>query len=202
MSISISKDKLTLGVFFLMCFLCLAVGLYFDKRKENSGELVLDIPLEQDVFVDISGAVAAPGVYKLAIGSRVNDVLRLSGGVLDNASIEWVSKNLNLSEKLSDSQKLYVPFDWEVQEYEFYEIAPLVAPKNVNEPTGESTDNAKDLVNVNTATADELEGLPGVGEVTAERIIENRPYEDFEDLKVNASLTNSVIGKIEGLVTF
>lgn len=204
MIIELTKNKIFLIFFFAIVLLCLAVGIYFDRKKREQAEVLFEEPLGQDIFADISGAVVSPGVYKLPSGSRINDLVRACGGVLDNVSIEWISKNLNLSDKLKDSQKLYIPFDWEVQEYITYKIAPLVAPQKIGDTTtGNIPNDANDpLVNVNTSSQEELEGLPGIGEVTAGRIIENRPYSDMAELAEKASLSAGVVEKIQELVAF
>ncbi|MFA6981763.1 MAG: helix-hairpin-helix domain-containing protein [Patescibacteria group bacterium] len=204
MNIELSKNKIVLFVFFIIVFLCLAVGIYFDRKRREQSEVALEESPEQDIFADISGAVSSPGVYKLPYGSRVTDLLRACGGALDNASVEWLSKNLNLSDKLQDSEKIYIPFDWEVQEYTSYKLVPLVATQKVGDTKATTNQDAAStlLVNVNTASQDELEELPGIGEVTAKRIIENRPYEDLSDLSEKASLSSSVAEKIVDLVNF
>lgn len=201
--IEVSRERLLLAIFSAVIGICLAYGIYLDKRGEKQSEVGFDHDLVEDIFVDISGAVISPGVYKLSYGSRVTDLLRVSGGLVDNVSVEWVSKNLNLSEKLSDSQKVYIPFDWEVQDYVTYKISPLIA---LGESTSsESTSNNGDtdsLINVNLASQDELESLPGIGEVTAGRIIDNRPYLDMENLIDKASISSITSEKIKNLVTF
>lgn len=69
----------------------------------------------KDIVVDLSGAVKNPGVYKLKSGDRLGDLLTLGGGFVSEASALWVSKNLNLSQSVSDSQKVYIPFDWDIE---------------------------------------------------------------------------------------
>lgn len=154
-----------------------------------------------DIVVDISGAVASPGVYSLMPESRMADVLKLSGGILGEASGKWVSQKLNLSEKLSDSQKIYVPFEWDLEMPYLEEgIVPLVFEEEGEVSEGKET--AALVVNMNTASQEELEGLPRIGEVTAKRIMDNRPYEDVYDLKEKAELSDGVITNIEGLIVF
>jgi protein involved in polysaccharide export with SLBB domain len=61
------------------------------------------------VKVDISGAVVSPGVYELPLGSIIKDAILKAGGVTTQASAEYLSKNLNLAQKVSDGMKLYIP---------------------------------------------------------------------------------------------
>lgn len=68
-----------------------------------------------DIKVDLAGAVKNPGVYTLKNGSRLGDLLALGGGFVSETSALWVSKNLNLSQTVSDGQKIYIPFDWDIE---------------------------------------------------------------------------------------
>ncbi len=68
----------------------------------------------EELVVDLSGAVKKPGVYRLKPGDRLGELLALGGGFVSEVSSLWVSKNLNLSQGLSDGQKVYIPFDWDI----------------------------------------------------------------------------------------
>jgi competence protein ComEA len=179
------------------------------------------------IVVDISGAVDRPGVFTLDSGSRLADLLNFAGGTTSEVSQKWLSRNLNLASILKDQQKIYIPFEWEVipssPEYELKELAlgavsPLgntsVASNTAN--SGESTNSSGDtsevadstsdgtttLINLNSATKEELESLPKVGEVTAGKIIDFRPYVDFDDLQEKTGIYDSVVEAIKDLVTF
>ena len=77
-------------------------------------------------YVDISGAVINPGVYEVKQGTRVGELLSMAGGASDEASSMWISRNLNLSKKVEDSSKIYIPFAWEFYFPEEYKISKLV----------------------------------------------------------------------------
>lgn len=64
--------------------------------------------------VDLAGAINIPGVYELPVGSRLQDVLAMGGGFVDEVSSLWVSKNLNLSQIVNDGEKVYIPFEWDL----------------------------------------------------------------------------------------
>lgn len=64
--------------------------------------------------VDLAGAVKKPGVYVLPLGSRLSDLITLGGGFTSDVSALWVSKNLNLSQNVSDGEKVYIPFEWDL----------------------------------------------------------------------------------------
>lgn len=71
----------------------------------------------EHIFVDIGGAVANPGIYKLKMGARIADLIQASGGVLsDTSAAPWFLKNINTAKSLIDEQKVYIPFEWEVYE--------------------------------------------------------------------------------------
>lgn len=95
--------------------------------------------------VDVSGAVNDPGVYEVSGGAVVGDVLSMAGGVKNEASASWVSRYLNLSDKIKDSEKIYIPFEWEFYFPEKYSIVKTVN-RSYTESDLISTDNtAKDV---------------------------------------------------------
>lgn len=124
----------------------------------------------QELFVHVSGAVKNPGLYKLSLSSRVADAIELAGGALENANLDAI----NLAKKLNDEEKIYLPLLGE-------DLPPAVA-------TNSSNTNSSNLpkINLNTADHKELTQIPGVGEKTADKIIEyraNSPFNTIDDLK-------------------
>jgi len=69
--------------------------------------------ISKDIYVDISGAVGVPGIYKMKVGDRVYQVIEKAKGIKDQANKEWVQKKLNLAKEISDQQKIYIPFEGE-----------------------------------------------------------------------------------------
>jgi competence protein ComEA len=119
-------------------------------------------PPSGETVVHVSGAVKAPGVYHLPSGSRGEDALRKAGGSLQDADLDAV----NLARKLEDGEKLHIPR----REAETNTPAPSNAkPSYASSPSHTSKPHAS--VNINTATAAALEGLPGVGPALAQRIV-------------------------------
>jgi len=140
------------------------------------------------ITIDVSGAVASPGVITLASNSRVQDAIKAAGGLSTNANNEWIAKNLNLAAKLSDAAKLYIPFVGEQGQ-------TLSATGNTLS-VGSDQSSVNGLINVNTAGQAQIEALPGIGPVTAAKIINGRPYLAVEDLLAKKVVGQSVFEKI------
>lgn len=168
---------------------------------------------EGNIVVDLSGAVSKPGVYKLKINSRVGDLLNAGGGVIGDASKTWISKNLNLSKKLDDSTKIYIPFEWEIINQENYEVVKTEtsgtssssggsSQTNNDEDSGSSGVGSDGKTNVNTASSSDLDKLTGIGPAYAEKIIAGRPYTDLADFESRSGLWTSTIAGIKNLITF
>ncbi len=124
---------------------------------------------ETELAVHVSGSVQSAGVYQLPAGSRVVDAIQKAGGVKPNADLDA----LNLAEPLTDGQKIYVPRKGEVPP------STVVAStgRTASAPSGTLASSApapRFPININRASVDELETLPGIGRVLAERIVEYR----------------------------
>lgn len=124
------------------------------------------------LVVDVSGAVASPGVYELEEGSRVQDALLAAGGTTDDAALS----SLNRASLVVDGQKIQVPsINDKVNDSESGAAAPSSPAQGDGAP-----------ISINSASAEELDGLPGVGPATAQAIVEFREKEggfsSLEDL--------------------
>jgi competence protein ComEA len=117
-----------------------------DGEFELSGEA-------GDVVVDVTGAVARPGVYRLPTGSRVEEALQRAGGAAPRAELEAV----NLAARLADGQQVVVP-----------ERAPGGAPA----ATAAAAEDGP--ISLGTATVEQLDTIDGIGPVTAEGIVDFR----------------------------
>ena len=141
---------------------------------------VADTPAR--IYVHVDGAVEAPGVYEL-VGThvRANDAVRAAGGL----SLEADTSRINLAAPLSDGDKLYVPAQGEGAAQEG--SASAEGGSQGSTSAGDSSEGGSTgVVNINTATASELDALPGVGPSTATSIVEDReangPFASPEDL--------------------
>lgn len=141
----------------------------------------------KEIVVDVEGAVNKPGIYTLTDTSREQDAIKAAGGVSPKADLGAIAKGMNMAAKLSDGMKLYIPFVGE-------QPATTTGDQSV---VGASTGS----ISINSASESQLESLPGVGAVTAGKIISNRPYSSVEDLTAKKAVTNSVYQKIKDLIS-
>lgn len=154
-------------------------NLFQSPPKPPPKESLVSTNNNEQIKVDIAGAVIKPGLYSLDKEARIDDLLKIAGGIDPNVNTEFISKQLNRSQKLTDGQKIYIPFKQE----------PVSAAINTSTAVaGASTTNQK--ISLNTSSQQELEELPGVGPSTASKIISSRPYESVEDL-----LSKKIVGK-------
>jgi len=175
------------GVFFFKS------GLGSPSTKVEVLEATTESQGNREMVVEIAGEVEKPGVYKLPGGSRVDDLLAISGGLAVNANRDWVEKYLNRAATLVDSQKIYIPSQSEA-----------LSAKETGGDQSISADfsgQGSGLTNINTADLSELDKLPGIGPVYGQSIIDHRPYSTNEELVSKGALKKSVYEKIKDLVS-
>lgn len=145
------------------------------------------------IVVDVSGAVKNPGVYSLPEKSRVQDAILEAGGLAATVDQQRVAQMLNLAAPLIDGAKLYIPVAGEQM------TTSGAVSGNSFEATAVAGASTQ-LININTASHTELESLPGIGEVTAGKIIENRPYGTIEELLEKKAVGQATFEKIKDQV--
>ena len=187
---------------------------------EEPSEEVVETP---PIYVEVKGAVNHPGVFEVNENNIINDVIALAGGLKDNAYTD----NINLSKKVSDELVVYV---FTKEEYkknsssnnthtntsstssskESYQIDE--ATKNnisiitsSNSETTTSQDTTSKLININTASAQELTSLPGIGETKANNIVsyrtENGYFKTIEDLKNVSGIGDATFEQLKDYIT-
>ncbi|MEI7561189.1 MAG: ComEA family DNA-binding protein [Actinomycetes bacterium] len=171
--------------------LCLGLGGFFllNSKPTAAPEIVQDlvIPIQEtatsEVIVNVAGKVANPGVYKLPMGSRVVDAINLAGNQLKGVDIS----DINLARVLVDGEQILVG------------TPPAAAAKKAAAKI--STSNPLDL---NRATAAQLDTLPGIGPVTAQRILDYRSkvgrINSVDELKKISGLGGAKFEEIKNLL--
>ena len=187
---------------------------------EEPSEEVVETP---PIYVEVKGAVNHPGVFEVNENNIINDVIALAGGLKDNAYTD----NINLSKKVSDELVVYV---FTKEEYkknsssnnthtntsstssskESYQIdeatknnISIITSSNSDEAP--SQDTTSKLININTASVQELTSLPGIGETKANNIVsyrtENGYFKTIEDLKNVSGIGDATFEQLKDYIT-
>ena len=170
-------------------FAAVLLALMWWDRNQDGPVIIVADPTLVEVVVEVRGAVATPGVYRLPSNARVGEAVNLAGGLTDSADVA----NVNLARRLSDEEVLVIPTR-----------GPAAAATPV---TGAETPigSVSARINLNTASAIELEQLPGVGEVLASRIVEHRqlqgPFTTVDQLADVEGISDRLVDEIRDLVT-
>jgi competence protein ComEA len=131
------------------------------------------------LYADISGAVNEPGVYQLDPGERMIDVLKKANGLSEEADKDYFRRNFNLAREIKDGEKIYIPSQDETTKNRETNMSTSISMTgNAQEVLGQSSK----MIDINTASLEELDRLPGIGKATAEKIISGRPYTSIEEL--------------------
>lgn len=152
--------------------------LMFGSNQSSDNEIVISEDGEGEqtndqqkasIFIHVGGSVAKPGLYELKEGSRVKDAIDAAGGLNEEANID----SINLAEIVADGQQIIV--------------SSAQASAEGTTSTGATQGSSSGKVNINSATATELKTLDGVGDATAQKIIDYRQnqgrFSKPEDLK-------------------
>lgn len=175
----------------MVLFIMPLIGMSSCTEKDN-GQLIIEEKDEDikepdtaeyiGICVYVVGEVVNPGVYMLKDDARVCDAIDAAGGFTENAAKDY----LNLASKISDGEKIVV-----------YSIEQVQHSEDMSE---QST-----LVNINTASADKLMTLPGIGQSRANDIIKYREkngrFETIEDIMKVSGIKEAAFSKIEDLIT-
>ena len=185
------------------------------KNNKNTKEEVVDIFKEEKeevkedkkeakttkVIVDIKGMVVNPGVYEVDSTSRVNDVISLAGGLLEGAD----TSKINLAKVVEDEMTIIIYSTEEVLEKFKQEVCICNCPYIENNACINNNDNNSNLININTATIEELTTLTGIGDVKAEAIIKYRnevgKFKTKEELLNVDGIGESLFEKIKDDIT-
>lgn len=147
-----------------------------------------------EVYVDVDGAVVRPGVYRLKDGARVSQAIDAAGGLTAEADVT----GLNRASKITDGQKIYVPTVGEQQ------AAAAVGGAESSAAMTPGAGSSSGLVNINTASAAELQTLSGIGPSMAQSIIDDRskngPFASVDDLMRVSGIGEKKLAKIKDCI--
>jgi competence protein ComEA len=171
-----------------------AVAFAHDGSASEDPSPAASVAESNLLVIDVEGGVARPGIVKLRSGSRVADAILAAGGYSAEADLLAASQ-INLAAPLSDGQQVLVPV------------------RNANPSTAGGSGGAGGtpagsggaaLLNLNQATPEQLDALPGIGPVTVQKIVaarQERPFASLDELVERKVLTNSQLEKIRDQVT-
>lgn len=153
---------------------------------------VQEEPAASSIVVDVEGAVVSPGLYTLPAGARAGDAVEAAGGLAPKA----LSGGVNLAQPLEDGQQLTVPFKG---------AAGQAAGSHGAASAADGSSAAGGLVNINTATVQELQQLSGIGPSLSQRIVDyrnaNGPFASVDDLLEVSGIGEAILGKIRSQVS-
>lgn len=198
-----------------------------NKNAEVNNEISKTSPEKEEkpktIFVDVKGEVISPGVYEVEDNSRVIDVISNAGGFTNNAYTRY----LNLSKKLEDENVIIVNSISEIEDIKSRKNQEIIKEtentisikkeeiitNDFQEPKVEENNNISNeteeelnlVVNINTATIEELSKINGIGESTAKKIIEYRKengmFESIEDIKKVKGIGDKKYDQIKEYIT-
>lgn len=209
----------------LILIILIAVGtliikINLEKNKYDNIDMVNDIKMadsdqtlitDNNCMVDIKGAVKSPGVYTTNCSDNVSDVIRLAGGLTDDADTSVT----NLAKRITNEMVIIIYTEEEVKNSNVVDtvikvidqecICPNVQNDGCINDKITDTIGGNKLININTATIDELKSIPGIGEVKAKAIINYREtqgkFKNIEDIQNVDGIGNKLYEEIKIYLT-
>jgi competence protein ComEA len=155
------------------------------------------------IVVDVAGAVARPGLVELPGGARIGEAIAAAGGYASDADLETAA-SINLAQVLADGEQVRVPRIGEASQASAGPAASAGAPIGPGGDGGGAAGGGSGLVDLNTATPEQLEALPGIGAVTVQKIVaarQERPFASLEDAVERGVIHRGQLEDIQGLAT-
>ena len=191
----------------------LGIGIYcytdaIENTNEEKIENVLEVTPtntiekteEKNIFVHIAGCVQKEGILELSSNSRIVDAIEKAGGLTQEADLS----DINLAYLLEDGMKIYIPNRNERQENN-KNAENTEKTENTPSMQIQQTNTKQDVININTATQEELDTLPGIGPATATKIIEYRKekgkFQKKEEIKEVSGIGDAKYEKIKEYIS-
>lgn len=191
------KNKILYGICLsVLCFAgCKGTSSYFEQAAQTTEESAVFMETEteegedaaaDECFVYVCGAVNVPGVYKLPSGSRIYEAVLLAGGLREDACED----SLNQAQEITDGQMIKIVTEEEASQG--------------GEESGSEEFDSDDRINLNTAKAEELMTLPGIGASKAQSILSYRDekggFSSIEEIMEITGIKEGVFSKIKDYI--
>ena len=167
------------------------------SSAKNSPEQSVESKDSYNLKVDIKGAIKQPGVYEFTKGERVTDAILKAGGLTKNAE----NKEVNMAQLLKDEMVIYIPRTGE-------KTAPIqtqASNSSIPPGSGDNMNPAQKTININAATVEELQTLPGIGPSKAAAILQKREelgmFKAVEDLKQVTGIGEKTFEKLKDAIS-
>lgn len=155
-----------------------------DEKDTDKKAETLEV---SSIHVHVCGAVKKPGVYELSVDARICDAISAAGGLKKKAA----DSDINQAQLLSDGEQVCIPYKTAKKQ------------DTITETSSDTTKQSK--INLNTATSEELQTLPGIGVSKADSILqyrqENGKFSSIEEIKNITGIKDGVYSKIEAYIT-
>lgn len=186
----IINNKLRLAkILLILIILIAALFIRLENSKKNDVKVEIEsnnTTVTEEMYVDISGEVKNPGVYKVESQTRLFEVISKAGGLTESAD----ANQINQADYVEDGEKIVIP--------------SIIEENNAEQNNQETYDIYTGLVNINTASKEQLMTVSGIGEVTAEKIIEyrkNKRFKKKEDIMNIKGIGNAKYEKLKDEIT-
>ena len=195
-----------LSVTIIIIFILLIPFMFKDNNTVKAQEIVENKQEEcicdeedKELIIDIKGAVKKPGVYKLKVGSIINDAIALAGGLNKNATTD----DINLSKAIYNEMVIYISTKTELKEKQASSNVVSTQSNIIKDEANTCIPSNK--INLNTASIDEFITLSGVGEAKAQKIIDyrnqNGKFKSIEELKNVSGFGEAAYEKLKDYIT-
>jgi len=193
---------LCIGLGFFFCYQSIVLVTASSNISSSQESSPLSPRISQSfrgkIYVDLTGSVVNPKTYEVDSGTRLFRLIELAGGLSTDADKSYIQRNYNFSIVLSDQQKIHIPSIYEVRDGYFTETRRIVSLNSSQNsgPSFSDQDQDSPLISINNSNTEMLESLTGIGEVTAQRIIAGRPYQQIQDLVDKGIIKQSLLDKL------